>query len=62
MWDGRLNESYAGIKITGRNISNLRYEDDTILMAGREEEQKSLLTKMKEESEKSGLKLNIQKT
>ena len=62
MRDGRLNESKAGIKITGRNISNPRYEDDTILTAEREEERKNLLTKMKKESEKSGLKLNIQKT
>ena len=52
----------AGIKITGRNINNLRYADDTTLMAESEEELKSLLTKMKEESEKVGLKLNIQKT
>ena len=54
--------STAGIKITRRNISNLRYADDTTLMAEREEELKSLLMKMKEESEKAGLKLNIQKT
>ena len=52
----------AGIKIAGRNINNLRYADDTILMAESEEELKSLLTKVKEESEKVGLKLNIQKT
>ena len=56
-----LDEAQAGIKISGRNINNLRYEDDT-LMAGSEEELKSLLMKVKEESEKSGLKLNIQKT
>ena len=54
-------EAQAGIKIAGRNISNLRYADDTTLMAGSEEELKSLLTKVKEESEKAGLKLNIQK-
>ena len=52
----------AGIKIVGRNINNLRYADDTTLMAEREEELKSLLIKVKEESEKVGLKLNIQKT
>ena len=57
-----LEEAQAGIKIAGRNISNLRYEDDTILMAESEEELKSLLMKVKEESEKVGLKLNIQKT
>ena len=57
-----LDEAQAGIKIAGRNINNLRYEDDTTLMAESEEELKSLLTKVKEESEKSGLKLNIQKT
>ena len=56
-----LEEAKAGIKIAGRNISNLRYADDTTLMAEREEELKSLLMKVKEESEKSGLKLNIQK-
>ena len=55
-------ETKAGIKIAGRNISNLRYADDTTLMAEREEELKSLLMKVKEESEKVGLKLNIQKT
>ena len=54
--------STAGIKIAGRNINNLRYADDTTLMAEREEEQKSLLVKVKEENEKVGLKLNIQKT
>ena len=57
-----LEEAQAGIKIAGRNISNLRYEDDTTLMAESEEELKSLLMKVKEESEKVGLKLNIQKT
>ena len=57
-----LDEAQAGIKIAGRNINNLRYRDDTILMAESEEELKSLLMKMKEESEKAGLKLNIQKT
>ena len=57
-----LEEAQAGIKIAGRNINNLRYVDDTTLMAEREEELKSLLMKVKEESEKVGLKLNIQKT
>ena len=57
-----LDEAKAGIKITGRNINNLRYADDTTLMAESEEELKSLLMKVKEESEKVGLKLNIQKT
>ena len=57
-----LEEAQAGIKIAGRNISNLRYADDTTLMAESEEELKSLLTKVKEESEKIGLKLDIQKT
>ena len=57
-----LEEAQAGIKIAGRNSNNLRYADDTILMAESEEELKSLLTKVKEESEKVGLKLNIQKT
>ena len=56
-----LEEAQAGIKIVGRNISNLRYADDTILTAESEEELKSLLMKVKEESEKVGLKLNIQK-
>ena len=55
-----LDEAQAGIKIAGRNINNLRYADDTILMAESEEELKSLLMKVKEESEKAGLKLNIQ--
>ena len=57
-----LDEAQAGIKISGRNINNLRYADDTALMAESEEELKSLLLKVKEESEKAGLKLNIQKT
>ena len=57
-----LEEAQAGIKIAGRNISNLRYADDTTLMAESEKELKSLLMKVKEESEKVGLKLNIQKT
>ena len=57
-----LDETQAGIKITGRNINNLRYADDTILMAESEKELKSLLKKVKEESERVGLKLNIQKT
>ena len=57
-----LEETQAGIKISGRSISNLRYADDTTLMAESEEELKSLLTKVKEENEKVGLKLNIQKT
>ena len=57
-----LEETQAGIKIAGRNINNLRYADDTTLMAESEEELKSLLVKVKEESEKVGLKLNIQKT
>ena len=57
-----LNEAQAGIKISGRNINNLRYADDTTLMAGYEEELKSLLRKVKEESEKVGLQLNIEKT
>jgi len=57
-----LEETQAGIKIAGRNINNLRYVDDTTLMAESEEERKNLLMKVKEESEKVGLKLNIQKT
>ena len=61
MRNARLNESQAAIKIAGRNINNLRYADDTILMAESEEELKSLLMKVKMESEKVGLKLNIQK-
>jgi len=62
MWNGMLDEEQAGIQIVGRNINNLRYADDTTLMANSEEKLKSLLIKMKEESEKAGLKLNIQKT
>ena len=62
MRDSRLDEAQAGIKITGRNINNFRYADDTTLMAGREEELKSLLMKVEEESEEAGLKLSIQKT
>ena len=62
MRNAGLDEAQAGIKIAGRNISNLRYADDTTLMAESEEELKTLLMKMKEESEKVGLKLNIQKT
>ena len=62
MWNARLDEAQAGIKIAGRNINNLRYADDTTLMAESEEELKSLLMKVKEESEKAGLKLNIQKS
>ena len=61
MWNARLDEAQAEIKISGRNINNLRYADDTTLMAESEEELKSLLMNMKEESEKVGLKLNIQK-
>ena len=62
MRNAGLEEAQAGIKIAGRNINNLRYADDTTLMAESEEELKSLLRKVKEESEKVGLKLNIQKT
>ena len=62
MRNARLNEPQAGIKISGRNINNLRHADDTTLMAESEEELKSLLMQVKEESEKVGLKLNIQKT
>ena len=62
MRNAGLDETQAGIKIAGRNINNLRYADDTSLMAESEEEQKSLLMKVKEEREKAGLKLNIQKT
>ena len=61
MQNARLDEAQAGIKIAGRNINNLRYTDDTTLMAESKEELKSLLMKVKEESEKAGLKLNIQK-
>ena len=62
MRNAGLEEAQAGIKSAGRNINNLRYANDTTLMAEREEEIKSLLMKVKEESEKAGLKLNIQKT
>ena len=61
MWNAKLDEAQAEIKIVGRNINNLRYADDATLMAAREEELKSLLMKVKEESEKTGVKLNIQK-
>ena len=61
MRNAGMNEAKSGIKIAGRNINNLRYANDTTLMAEREEELKSLLMKVKEESEKAGLKLNIQK-
>ena len=61
MWNAGLDESQAGIKIAGRNINNLRYADDTTVMAKSEEELKSLLMNVKEESEKTGLKLNIWK-
>ena len=62
MWNARLDEAQTGIKIAGRNINNLRYTDDTTLMAESEEELKSLLMKLEVESEKVGFKLNIQKT
>ena len=62
MWNGGLDEAQTRIKIAGRNTNNLRYVDDTTLMAWREEELKSLLMKIKEENEKTGLKPNIQKT
>ena len=62
MRNAGLDEAQAGIKIAGKNINNLRYADDTTLMAGSEKELKSFLMKVKEESEKVGLKLNIQKT
>ena len=62
MWNTRLGEAQARIKIAGKNINNLRYADDTTLMAESEKELKHLLMKVKEESEKAGLKLNIQKT
>ena len=62
MWNAGLDEAQAGIKIAGRNINNLRYADDTTLLAESEEELKSLLMKLKKESEKVGLKINIQKT
>ena len=61
MWNAGLDEAQVGNKINGRNINNLRYTDDTTLMAESEEELNSLLMKVKEESEKAGLKLNIQK-
>ena len=62
MWNAGLDEAQAGIEIARRNINNLRYEDDSTIMAESKEELKSLLIKVKEESEKAGLKLNIQKT
>ena len=62
MWNARLDETQAGLKIAGRNINNLRYADDTTLMAESEEELKNFLMKVKEKTEKAGLKLNIQKT
>ena len=62
MWNAGLDEAQDGFKIARRNIHNVRYADDTTLMAEREEDLKSLLIKVKEESEKAGLKLNIQKT
>ena len=62
MWNARLEEAQAGIKIARRNINNLKYADDTTLMSESEEELKSLLIKVKEVSEKVGLKFNIQKT
>ena len=62
MWNAQLDEAQTGIKISGRHINNLWYADDTTLMAETEEELKSLLKKVKEESEKAGLKWNIQKT
>ena len=62
MWNARLDEAQAGIETAGRNINNLRYVDDTTLMAESEEELKSILMKVTEESEKAGLQLNIQKT
>ena len=62
MWNAGLDEAQAGIKIAGRNINNLRYADETTLMAESKEELKSLLMKAKEESEKVGLNINIQKT
>ena len=61
MWNAGLDEAQAGIKIVRRNINNLRYADDTTLMAESEQELKSLLMKVKEESEKAGLKFNIKK-
>ena len=61
MWNAGLNDSQVGIKIAGRNINNLRYADDTIILAESKEEWKSFLMKVKQENEKAGLKLNIQK-
>ena len=61
MWNARLDEAQAGIKIARRNTNNLRYADNTTIMAESEEELKSLLMRVKEESEKAGLKLNVQK-
>ena len=62
MWNARLDESQAGIQIAGRNINNFRYTDNTILTSESEEELKSLLMRVKEDSEKAGLKFSIQKT
>ena len=62
MWSVRLDESQARVKVAGRNMNNLRYADDTTLKVGSEGELKSLLMRMKEEREKAGLKLNVQKT
>ena len=62
MWNARMDEAQAGIKIAGRNINDLRYTDDTTLMAESKEELKSLFMRVKKESEKAGLNLNIQKT
>ena len=62
MWNTGMDKAQTGIKVARRNINNLRYADDTTLMAESEEELKSLLMKVKEETEKAGLKLNIQKT
>ena len=62
MWNAKLDEAQAGIKIAGRNINNLRYADDTTIAAESEEKPKNLMMKMKEESKRVGLKLNIQKT
>ena len=62
MWNAGLDEAQGGIKVAGRNINNLRYADDTTLMAESKENLKNLLMKVKEEHEKAGLKLNIQKT
>jgi len=62
MWNARLDEAQAGIKIAGRNINNLRYADNTTIMAESDGELKSFLIKVKEESKKAGLKINIQKT